>query len=616
MNILVVGSILKDVYLNLDTRTEHLESDSHGTEWLDLGFNASEHHFYNRISSLSGAAVSLEVLSKLGHSTTIAGSSLHLTPDGLSHVTSVLPHRYILIANEHPCYLTPSVYQTTEFTPPAHPVDYLYIDRSAELSANAAANINAYLDVSRSTRLILYLRHLHNPHLTSLIPRANLVFFENNRDQAELSQALASFSIDPAKLVSISDTQLSYLNITERITPSRVDISTHLSIYSIASATILGSFMLGHSVPHSLALARANVEHSRLNTSLSLTALEGVLQNTAPSENIELIAASLMLPGKGILAADESGGSIQKKFTGLHIPDTYNTRRDYRNIFFTTPNIEHYLTGIILFDETTHQLADTGQTFVDYLISRRIIPGVKVDQGLAKFPNSLETYTKGLDGLSTRLASYYAQGLRFAKWRAAFELRLSTTGAILTPTSHVVTENCRILAEYAHQCQAAGIVPIVEPELVYDSYYSIEQASAVTGRILDALFAALSDAKVNLHACILKVNMVLAGKHYPHPSTPAEVGRATAATLRAHVPAELAGVVFLSGGQTPEQATANLAAITSNGPFPWPVTFSFARALQDPALYTWAGDNSHTDTARQAFLSRLIANTDALKNSP
>lgn len=616
MNILVVGNILKDVYLNIDTRTEHLESDNHGTEWLDLGFNASEHHFYNRISSLSGAAVSLEVLSKLGLPATIAGSSLHLTPDGLSPSTSISSHRYILIANEHPCYLAPSEYQVTDFTPPAQPVDYLYIDRSAELSADAAANISAYLDISRSTKLILYLRHLSSPHLTSLIPRASLVFFENNRGPAELSQALASFAIDPAKLVSISDTKLSYLNTSEHISISRVDISTHLSIYSVASATILGSFILGHSVPHALALARANVEHSRLNTSLSLAALEGVVQSTSPSANIELIAASLMLPHKGILAADESGGSIQKKFASLDIPDTYSTRRDYRNLFFTTHSVEKYLTGVILFDETTHQLADTGQTFVDYLISRRIIPGVKVDQGLAKFPNSLETYTKGLDGLSTRLASYHAQGLRFAKWRAAFELHLSTTGAILTPTSHAITENCRILAKYASACQAADIVPIVEPELVYDGYYSIEQASTVTGQILDELFTALAAAKVNLRACILKVNMVLAGKHYPHPSTPAEVGHATATTLRAHVPAELAGIVFLSGGQTPQQATANLAAITSNGPFPWPITFSFARALQDPALYAWAGDNTHADAARQAFLARLIANTDALKNSP
>lgn len=616
MNILVVGNVLKDVYLNIDSRNEHLEADKNNTKWLDISFNASEHHFFHRNSSLGGAAISLEVLQKMGLPTTISGSDLHLESDEFTSTDPAETYRYILIADGKTSYFVPSEYKTTNFTPPAEPVDYLYIDRSAELTANATAKIHAYLDISQNTKLVLYIRNFKNPHLNDLISRADLVFLEENREEAEEKDALSLAEINSKKLVHISETTLSYQNLSETISVDRVDMLTHLSVYSIAAATILGGFILGNSVEDSLTLARVNIENSRLNSVLPLTEMQEIAENTSPSENLELIAANLVLKPKGILAADESGGSIKKKFAKLNIPDTYETRRDYRNIFFTTPDLEKYVNGVILFDETTTQLADNGQNYVDFLTAHRIIPGIKVDQGLAKFNNSLETYTKGLDGLDERLKEYYIRGLRFTKWRAAFEIRLSTSGAILTPTTKAIEENCRILAEYAAKCQSAGLVPIVEPEVVYDGYYSIDQNAEITGKILDELFKKLADFGVNLRACILKVNMVLAGKNYETPSTPEEVGQKTAEVLKNHVPAELAGVVFLSGGQTVEQATNNLAAVEKNGPFPWPVTFSFARALQDPALYAWAGDNKNADTARQAFLDRLIANTNALKNNP
>ena len=359
-------------------------------------------------------------------------------------------------------------------------------------------------------------------------------------------------------------------------------------------------------------MARVNVENSKLDDVLDLAKLKDNASNLAPTDNLELIAASLLQPKKGILAADESGGSIKKKFAKLNIPDTYDNRRDYRNIFFTTEDLEKYVNGVILFDETARQFADNGQNFVDFLIARRIIPGIKVDQGLETFPDSLETFTKGLEGLSERLKEYYSLGLRFAKWRATFEIHISDSGEILTPTEGAIEENCRILSEYAKECQNANIVPIVEPEVVYDGYYPIEKSAEVTGRILDRLFEKLRESGVNLKGCILKVNMVLAGKQFETQSTPEEVGQKTAKVLKAHVPEDLAGVVFLSGGQTVEQATDNLSEVEKNGPFPWPVTFSFARALQDPALYAWAGDNNNANTAREAFKARLIANTEVL----
>ena len=617
MKIVVVGNVTKDVYLNLDTRSEAFETDRNHVEWLNLGFNAESHHFFNRSSNFGGAAVTQEVLQKMNLPSEISAADTSNPPS---------VYRYILLADHNVTYFTPSKLHDTTFAAPAESVDYLYIDRSANLDHSAIKQIKTYLELSSITKLVLYLSDRSEQNLTDLIPLANLVFLENNRGQSEKPYAPHSSnfestlaSLSPEKIIRISENQLSYLDIAEHISVTRIDTLTHLSAYSIMSATILGSFILGFSVEDSLKLARANVENSKINSSLSLAELQDIAATYDHTNNLDLIAASLMIDGKGILAADESGGSIQKKFAKLNIDDTCDNRRDYRNLFFTTPNLEKYISGVILFDETARQIADDGQNFVEYLTSKRIIPGIKVDEGLAsllevhpELIETTETYTKGLDNLAKRLAGYYQMGLRFAKWRAAFNITLSENGEILTPTDTAITENCRILAEYASACQSAGLVPIVEPEAVYDDNYPLDKCADTTAKVLDTLFEKLSQQNVNLKACILKVNMVMAGKQYPEQSTPATVGQATAEVLKNHVPADLAGVVFLSGGQTPEQATDNLAEIIKNGPFPWPVTFSFARALQDPALYAWAGDNANADSARQAFQERLEANARAI----
>ena len=599
MNILIVGSVIKDVYLNLDDRTEKFETDKHNTKWLNLGFNSSIHHFYNRHSSFGGAAISMQVLKQMELNATISNSDFNLNDTEKATTFFAKSYRYILITDDNVSYLVPSEFEHTTFKVPTAPIDYLYIDRSAVITQSTAAEIAAYLENNPNIKLIVYLKNPDDPYLSNLNNRATLTFSEKKSPE-----------LDFEKTIYLSDKDLSFKNITEPVTLERIDKLTHLSAYSIAAATILGSFILGNTVEDSLKMARANLENSNLDSVLSLTELKSL--SSLPEENLELIAASLVVPKKGILAADESGGSIKKKFAELNIEDTFENRHNYRNIFFTTPNIENYVTGVILFDETVRDFVDDGQTVVDYLISRRIVPGIKVDQGLEKFSGSEETYTKGLDGLPGRLREYYKMGLRFAKWRAAFNLTVSNDGKILTPTADAITENCRILAEYAYMCQSAGIVPIVEPEVVYDGDYSIEKNVEVTGNILDSLFSELRKHDVNLKACILKVNMILAGKRFNTPSTTEEVGRATAEVLKNHVPENLAGVVFLSGGQTPEQATDNLAAVLKNGPFPWPVTFSFARALQDPALHAWNGDSNNNEKARQAFLDRLIANSKAL----
>lgn len=597
MNILIVGNVLKDVYLNLDSRTADFEVDKHNVKWLNVGFNASEHFFYSRHSSLGGAAVTLDVLRKMGIEASISASKLKLEED--EKAVEAAFYRYILVSDEGVSYLAPI--QTTDslFASPANPVDYIYVDRSAHLSQKVAEKIASYLDEHKETKFVAYVKKNNkDPYLKELTNRADLLFVESMDGTLH------------EDMVLISDSEISYKDIKETVLIERVDKLTHLSAYSIMAATILGGFVLGETVEESLKMAKANVENSNLDSVLTLEEMKNLA--TMPAESIELIAASLVAPKKGILAADESGGSIKKKFAELEIEDTFENRHDYRNIFLTTPDLEQYVNGVILFDETARDKTDNGMPNVDYLISRRIIPGIKVDQGLEKFENSEETWTKGLNDLPERLREYYGMGLRFAKWRAAFNLTLDENGEVLTPTEHAISENCKILAEYAKDCQSAGLVPIVEPEVVYDGYYPIERNIEVTSRILDCLFDELENFEVKLEACVLKVNMVLAGKKFETQSTPEEVGKATADVLKNHVPEKLAGVVFLSGGQTVEQATANLGEVIKNGPFPWPVTFSFARALQDPALYAWHGDINNAEEAKQAFKERLIENTKVL----
>ena len=632
MNILIIGNVIKDVYLNLDSRNEQFETDQHGTTWLDLAFNASEHHYFSRNPSLGGAAVSLEVLEKLGLDTSIYDTTVSFPDDRQSKDTDPTnyranTYRYILITNGQVSYFVPSKFQTTTFTASDTPYDFIYVDRSANLTESSIQELENYLENHPKTKLVLYLHTGRITDYASILPRTDLVFTEKHPSTTSFSEKSSAprLRLDPYKTIYLSDQAITYAELSVPISINRVDILTHLSAYSIAAATILGAFILGYSIEDSLKMAKINTENSRLDSVLSLEELQRLSSEPINNNSLSLIAASLVLHPKGILAADESGGSIHKKFDQLNIPDTYDNRRDYRNIFFTTKDLEKYVNGVILFDETARQFADNGQNFVDYLTARRIIPGIKVDQGLEKFADSLptnydsktpanpdETWTKGLDHLGTRLKEYYQMGLRFAKWRAAFEIRLDDNGKIITPTDTAIKVNCQILAEYAKICQSNQIVPIVEPEVVYDGNYSIDQNAEITGKILDQLFKSLRNANVDLDACILKCNMVLAGKQFNIASTPQEVGQTTAKVLKEHVPDTLAGIVFLSGGQTTEQATNNLAAIIQNGPFPWPVTFSFARALQDPALYAWKGDNKNTEKARQAFLDRLIANSEVL----
>lgn len=608
-NVLIVGNVTKDVYLRYDNRKNNFETDQNGTKWLDLAFNGSAYKYYSRVSIFGGASISLEVFSRFGHNANISNTPATFL-DGQFIAKEVdTTYRYILCQDDNVAYLSPSEKARTSWKIPTTNPDWIYIDRSANITPQVAEEILGFVNLSQHTCLALFIGEHSNQysnHMRELIERADIVItdVEMNQKTRDLIRIGEDFIEFHGKRVPWS-------------LDTRQDIVTRLSSHLTIAATILAARMIGKPSAEALLLARANVMNSNLGSTSSLSRLEREIGDSyylvqkindrGPKMlEVENNAKILMTQGKGILAADESGGSIHKKFEGMGIPDDESHRRDYRNIFFTTPDLEKYVNGVILFDETARQFADNGSDFISFLASRGVMSGIKVDQGLVNFENSDEKYTQGLEGLPERLAEYYHMGARFAKWRAAFEVTENS------PSEMAMQKNAEILAQYARDCQHAGIVPIVEPELVYDGDYTIEQNIEYTGLILDKLFAELNKKNVSLPGCVLKVNMVLAGKKQAVQSTPEEVGAATAQVLRQHVPSELAGIVFLSGGQSVQQATDNLQAVTNNGPFPWPVTFSYARALQDPALQAWQGNNDNADAAREAFRLRLVANAEAL----
>jgi fructose-bisphosphate aldolase class I len=321
-------------------------------------------------------------------------------------------------------------------------------------------------------------------------------------------------------------------------------------------------------------------------------------------------AKALVAPGKGILAADESSGTIKKRFDAISVESTESNRRDYREMLFTAKNIGDYISGVILYDETIRQDAADGTSLVKLLEGQGIIPGIKVDLGAKPLAGADgETVTEGLDGLRERLAEYHSLGARFAKWRATYTI----TDTL--PSAYCIDVNAHALARYAALCQEAGIVPIVEPEVLMDGEHTIERSFEVTSAVLDALYEALFLQRVRLDGTLLKPNMVLSGYSCPQQASVDEVAHASVRCYRATVPAAVPGIVFLSGGQSDEVATAHLNAMNQSGNLPWELSFSYGRALQAPALQAWKGETANVDAGRNAFLHRAKLNSAARSGS-
>lgn len=601
--VLIIGNLIKDVYLNLNPLKTPTELDQNNHQHIDLAFSGNTINYSSRNSFYGGSAIIAEILTNFSQKPTLLDATFDSKFENFIPKKSDPDYRYILTLDGNISYFSPENRSISTWQVPTIPPDWIFIDFSAHLTPEITNSILGFLNLSTNTKLAVCVDRNTPPSIQKLAKSADLIF-TNNPD----FHAKAKIYRFCDKAISCDQNKLDFVQ-------SRTDTITHLSLKNLIAGTIFAATLSNISESEAINLAKINVEHSSIGHSLSKAELDHIVASEQKKANTHIIAKALLSNKKGILAADESGGSIHKKFAQLNIPDTYETRREYRNIFFTTPHLSDFVSGVILFDETARQIADNGRSFTDFLISQKIIPGIKVDEGLAEIPSTTEKYTKGIENLSPRLDEYYKMGLRFAKWRAAFEVTLDQHGNILTPSDFAITKNNKILAEYAKKCQSAHIVPIVEPELVHDGDYSLDTCAKITEKILISLFSELEKANVDLKGCILKVNMILAGKKYHTASSAAEIGQATASLLKKVVPKSLAGVVFLSGGQTPEAATNNLAEITKNGPFPWPVTFSYARALQDPALFAWQGNANNIPAAKSAFKARLIANKIALDPS-
>jgi fructose-bisphosphate aldolase class I len=323
-------------------------------------------------------------------------------------------------------------------------------------------------------------------------------------------------------------------------------------------------------------------------------------------KNLETTARALVAPGKGILAADESTGTIKKRFDKIGVESTEPNRRAYRDLLFTADGIGDAISGVILFDETIRQSSLEGDVpFPKVLESEGVIPGIKVDTGAKPLALAAEgeTVTEGLDGLRDRLAEYRGLGARFAKWRATYTI----TDEL--PSRYAIDVNAGALARYAALCQEAGIVPIVEPEVLMDGDHTIGRSRVVTGAVLQALFDALDEQRLHLPGTLLKPNMVLSGYDAKAEASIDEVADQTIACFREHVPAAVPGIVFLSGGQSDEDATAHLNAMNQRGPHPWQLSFSYGRALQAAAQQAWRGDAANRAAAQQAFLQRAHLNS-------
>lgn len=319
--------------------------------------------------------------------------------------------------------------------------------------------------------------------------------------------------------------------------------------------------------------------------------------------DLQATARALVTEGKGILAADESNGTIKKRFDSIGIESTAESRRAYRDLLFTTPGAEEFISGVILFDETIRQSAADGTPFPQVLSDKGIIPGIKVDRGAKDLAHaSGETITEGLDGLRGRLEEYRGLGARFTKWRAVI-----TIGEEI-PSEYCLWTNAHALARYAALSQDAGLVPIVEPEVLMDGDHTLGHSLEVTSRTLHAVFTELRDQRVRFEEMLLKPNMVLSGYECPEQASVDEVADATLTCFYRHVPAAVPGIVFLSGGQSDEDATAHLNAMNARGRHPWELSFSYGRALQAPALKAWAGDAANVEAGQRAFYHRAKMN--------
>lgn len=601
--ILVIGNVLKDVYLKLDERQNNFEQDERGIDWLDLSFNGAEHRFFRRTSVYGGAAVTLSVLGRLGINSQIMGSNAEYKNGEIIWQGDPAGYRYIFCHHGEITYFVPSEHKATDWQMPKDIPEWILVDRSTFISERLVDEIKNFRKFSPTTKLAVHAERDKSPLGQRLAEMADLLFVEEEPPVHSEEKIIDKIDLgQPEKrlVCHITPQKIIFGEAEESWQLSRTDMMTHLTVYNTIVATILGVISSGGSLTDAVLWARINAEQATLDGSLSGRRLkELVAEERQKRANVTLVAKSLMASHRGILAADEDDQTLTKRLVSFGIGVNAKTRADYRKLLLTTPELSEYTSGVILTAETARSKVQHAQTYLKYLTSRGIITGVKADRGQAHLKGTHETYTLGLDDLASRLRKYYDEGFRFAKWHAKFIIKKDQ------PSYIAVEKNAKLLADFARECQLAGLVPMIESDISWSGDYSIEKSIEVTDRVLLTIFRKLERRGVDLSSVILKTSVVAAGDNAVSPSTPREVGIATGAVLKHAVPKYIAGIEILSGGQESKAMTQNLSAIIEAGPYDWPVSFAFSRALQDPVMRTWKGKEANTKVAQATLRNKL-----------
>ena len=625
--ILSIGNATKDSFL--DIQDQKIYKDELNDFHYDLTFDDSTLN-YKKKAGIFGGTILSEKIFTAAHFKAFSNAN----PKGISQfeygeINDSLVERFIVSYKGKSFILTSNPRETKWNSPPYAP-DLIYI-ADTNFSESYLMDFRKYLSENRQIELVYNIADLDQDLSRELFVRANLVFVDFRKqnlsdliDYSNYQTVVESLLKVGVRSVVIFDGAKIVVGNKEKIASAEADFGLNSFYQSniFQAAFVAENFSNSSNLEESLRLALTIANKSDFNDVLKPFYAQQILNRKNYELPVEVIsdtpdikgrlhkvASSLVARPKGIFAADESGGNIHKKFESIGVEDNFENRRAYREMFFKTQDIENYLSGIILFEETVEQNTSEGVNFVEYLKNRDILVGVKLDGGLRPLAGfESETISVGLDSLDQKLEKYSKMNIDFAKWRVAFEINKEKG----TPSDAAIEANLRILAQYAKACQKYGIVPIVEPEVVYSGNHTIKQCREITEKILKSLFKELEIFKVDLAGTILKTGMVLAGSENEIQSSSREVARETIAALKNSVPKELAGVVFLSGGQTPTQATDNLQEITNLGPFDWGVTYSYARALQLPALQAWAGKAENVSQAQLLFLERVAANSHAL----
>lgn len=609
--ILIIGNVLKDVYLKLDNRQNDFEEDAQGISWLDLAFNGAKHGFFKRTAVYGGAAVSMAVLSRLGVEAKILGSQTEFKNGEIAWQDQPDDYRYIFCHEGEITYFVPSSRKVTDWVSPNGTPEWLLIDRSATISARLVDEVKNFIKFSPATKIAVHVEKNLTPDGQRLAEMADILFVEDEPpvhteekivDKIDLGKPNKQLvcHISPRKIV-LNDAEESWVL-------SKTDMMTHLTVYSTIVATVLGVVAAGGSAADAVLWARLNAEHATLEATLTAKKLQELAKaEREKRENMKLVTQSLMAPRMGILAADESERALTERLVSFGIPANTNTRKAYREMLLSTPELKEYASGVILSEETAKMKMERGQNFLEYLTGRGIITGIKADQGQVQFGDSGETYSLGEVGLTERLRDYYDMGARFAKWHAKFVIGKDM------PSFQAVERAAELLAGFVKECQLVGIVPMIESDVSWAGNYTIEQSLETTNRVLTTIFKKLERRRTDLDSVILKTNMISAGGEAVAQSTPREVAMATAAVMKHTVPKYIAGVTFMSGGQAPKTATQNLAAICKEKPFPWPVSYAFGRALQEPVMQTWKGKEENVKAAQAALKRHLQDNSEAIR---